>query len=100
LAVELSLGMNGTVYRWLYAHVDVLHGFRARTVCDLAVCGLSVLAGFGFKYLNRRTGASRTLFITILVGDCAPESIERGTYPDTRVLLLGEGWHEVQTSFR
>src|SRR5262249_18219360 len=29
LAVELSFGMNGTLYPWLYAHVGPLRGFRA-----------------------------------------------------------------------
>lgn len=68
LAIELSLGLNGTVYRWLYAHAWALQGFRAPARFGiLAVCALSVLAGFGFEYLKRRIAAPRMLFIVVLV---------------------------------
>jgi len=68
LAIELSLGMNGTIYRWLYAHSSALQGFRAPARFGiLAVCALAVLAGFGFVYLKQRVTASRALFVTVLV---------------------------------
>jgi hypothetical protein len=68
LAIELSLGLNGTVYRWLYAYAWPLQGFRAPARFGiLAVCGLAVLAGVGFEYVKRRMAAPRVLLITVLV---------------------------------
>jgi hypothetical protein len=78
LAIELSLGLNGTVYRWLYAVVWPLQGFRAPArFAILAVCGLAVLAGFGFEYLKRRVAAPRMLFIVVLVAI----GVEAGSAP-------------------
>jgi hypothetical protein len=68
LAFELSLGMHGAIYRWLYAHVSPLHGFRVPArFAILAVCALAVLAGFGFQYLKRRVASSSALLIAVLV---------------------------------
>ncbi len=54
IAAALSLGLNGPVYRWLYAHVWILGGFRAPARFSiLACCALAVLAGFGFEHLER-----------------------------------------------
>jgi hypothetical protein len=78
LAIELSLGMNGTLYRWLYAYTSALQGFRAPARFGiLAVCGLAVLAGFGFAYLKQRLTASRALFIAVL----AAIGVECGSAP-------------------
>jgi hypothetical protein len=42
LAVELSFGVNGWLYRWLYAHVHALHGLRAPArFAVLAQCALA-----------------------------------------------------------
>jgi hypothetical protein len=72
LAVELSLGMNGALYRWLYEHVYAFRGFRAPArFAILACCALSVLAGYGFQYLQRILSAQparRYLLATVLVG--------------------------------
>ena len=55
-----------------------LQGFRAPARFGiLAVCGLSVLAGFGFEYLSRRMAAPRMLFITVL----AAIGLESGSAP-------------------
>jgi hypothetical protein len=68
LAIELSLGMNGTVYAWLYAHVTPLRGFRAPARFGiLAVCALAVLGGFGFRVLRRWIDAPRALLVAALV---------------------------------
>ena len=49
LAVELSLGLNGALYRWLYDHLFAFRGFRAPArFAILACCAMSVLAGFGY----------------------------------------------------
>lgn len=78
LAIELSLGMNGTIYRWLYAHSSALQGFRAPARFGiLVVCGLAVLAGFGFTYLKQRLAASRAVFIAVL----AAIGLECGSAP-------------------
>jgi hypothetical protein len=54
LAAALSLGSNGTLYRWLNEYVWVFRGFRAPArFAILACCALAVLAGFGFQALQR-----------------------------------------------
>jgi len=73
LAVELSLGLNGALYRWLYDHLFAFRGFRAPArFAILACCAMSVLAGFGYQVLQRlladrpaRTFLLATLLIAI-----------------------------------
>jgi hypothetical protein len=71
LAVELSFGLNGTLYSWLYDHVAPLNGFRAPArFAILACCALAVLGGFGFQALLRVVPGRqprRALLITTLV---------------------------------
>jgi hypothetical protein len=71
LAVELSFGLNGTLYRWLYEHVASLNGFRAPArFAILGCCALAVLGGFGFQALLRFVPgrqSRRALLITTLV---------------------------------
>ena len=60
VAVTLSLGFNNPAYRFLYAHVWPLRGFRAPARFGvLAGCSLAVLAGFGFEYLEGAVSRSR-----------------------------------------
>jgi hypothetical protein len=55
LALELSLGFNGWLYRTLYAHVWALDAFRAPARFGILVCcAVAVLAAFGFQYLQER----------------------------------------------
>lgn len=71
LAVELSLGLNGALYTWLYDHIFAFRGFRAPArFAILAGCALAVLAGFGFQYLRRALSAKparRYLLATVLI---------------------------------
>ncbi len=71
LAVELSLGLNGALYRWLYDHTFAFRGFRAPArFAILACCAMSVLAGFGYQFLQRvlaATPARRFLLTAVLV---------------------------------
>jgi hypothetical protein len=71
LAVELSLGLNGTLYRWLYDHFFAFRGFRAPArFAILACCAMSVLAGFGFLFLERllaKIPARRLLLVAALI---------------------------------
>ena len=71
LAAALSLGSNGTLYRWLNEYVWVFRGFRAPArFAILACCALAVLAGFGFQALQRLAAVRpvrRTLLATVLV---------------------------------
>jgi len=71
LAIELSLGMNGALYSWLYTQLFAFRGFRAPArFAILACCAMSVLAGFGFVYLQRLLAAQparRLLLATMLV---------------------------------
>jgi hypothetical protein len=60
LAVELSLGLNGPLYRWLHAHLWVLQGFRAPARFGIFACSsLAVLAAFGLKRLQQLTLGTR-----------------------------------------
>ena len=81
LAVELSLGLNGALYHWLYDHVFAFRGFRAPArFAILAACALSVLAGFGFLLLERLLSdrpARRLLLAACLVAI----GVESGSSP-------------------
>jgi hypothetical protein len=89
-AVELSLGLNGTVYNWLYDRVWALQGFRAPSrFAILACCCLAVLAGIGFETLQRlvRSGGN-------LSADCSAEAPSaqaegRSTKVGRSALLVG-----------
>ncbi len=71
LAATLSLGTNGTLYRWLNEHVWAFRGFRAPArFAILACCALAVLAGFGFQVLQRLVSMRplrRALLSTVVV---------------------------------
>ena len=68
VAIFLSLGMNGIVYRWLHDHIWVLAGFRAPARFGILVmCGLAVLAGFGYQSLQQITSAPTVVLIAALV---------------------------------
>jgi hypothetical protein len=87
LAVELSLGLNGAVYRWLYDHVFVFRGFRAPArFAILACCSMSVLAGFGFLFLERHLLAGRPARRLLLATALIAIGVESGSSP----LLLAE----------
>ena len=81
LAIELSLGMNGVLYHWLYDRIFAFRGFRAPArFAILACCAMSVLAGFGFQYLQRvlrAQPARRFLLAAVLVAI----GIESGASP-------------------
>jgi hypothetical protein len=81
LAIELSLGLNGAFYRSLYDHVFAFRGFRAPArFAILATCTMSVLAGFGFQYLERSVAnvpARKLLLATLLIAI----GVESGSSP-------------------
>jgi hypothetical protein len=55
LAIELSFGTNGIIYRWLTDHVTALRGFRsASRFAMLAMCALAMLAGLGAQAILQR----------------------------------------------
>jgi hypothetical protein len=88
LAVELSLGLNGALYRWLYDHVFTFRGFRAPArFAILACCAMAVLAGFGVRYLQRLVGPSparRRLLVTVAL---IAIGVESGT---ARITLIAQ----------
>lgn len=81
LAVGLSLGLNGALYRWLYEHTFAFRGFRAPArFAILACCAMSVLSGFGFLVLRRFLAAQparRLLLVAVL----ASIGLESGSSP-------------------
>jgi hypothetical protein len=55
LAIELSFGTHGALYRWLSSHITALDGFRSTSrFAMVAICGLAVLAGLGTQALAGR----------------------------------------------
>ena len=71
LAVDLSLGLHSALYLWLYDHVFAFRGFRAPArFAILACCAMSVLAGFGYQFLQHVLAARpvrRALLTAVLV---------------------------------
>ncbi len=71
LAVELSFGLNGVVYRSLVEHISALQGFRSLSrFAVIASCALAMLAAFGVARLQGALGAgrSRHLVVAALAG--------------------------------
>jgi hypothetical protein len=81
LAVVLSLGLNGALYRWLYDHTFAFRGFRAPArFAILACCAMSVLAGFGYLVLQRLV-AAHAMRRFALVAVLAAIGVECGAAP-------------------
>lgn len=74
-AVEMSFGLHGTAYAWLFEHVEGLQGLRAPArFALLAQCAIAVLAGFGWRDVQERwNGQTRAsalaapLLVTLLL---------------------------------
>jgi hypothetical protein len=74
-SVEMSFGLHGTVYTWLFEHVEGLRGLRAPArFAILAQCAIAVLAGFGLRDVQDRWSArasggllSAPLILTLLL---------------------------------
>jgi hypothetical protein len=114
LALELSLGLNGSLYSGLYGHLSFLKGFRAPARFSiLACCGLAVVAGLGFQAIHQRISrprARQALLVATLVAigvefGSAPMRLERlstdlpdgykflrSVYPSVVVELPFEDW--------
>src|SRR5206468_6251713 len=81
VAITLSLCFNNPVYRYLYAYVWPMQGFRAPARFGiLAGCVLAVLAGLGFEFLQQRMPAARWRG-ALLVGVLVVVGIECGSAP-------------------
>jgi hypothetical protein len=81
IAAVLSFGTNGPVYRWLYDHVWAFGAFRAPArFAILVFCGLSVLAGLGFDWLQQQLTVERARR-ALLVGALVAIAIEFGSLP-------------------
>ena len=53
ITVELSLGLNGFLYSWLYDQTSALHGLRSPSrFAIVACCAIAMLAGFGAQALG------------------------------------------------
>ena len=81
IAAVLSFGTNGPVYRWLYDHIWAFGAFRAPArFAILVYCGLAVLAGLGFAYLQRNVTGARARS-ALLVGVLVAIGVEFGSLP-------------------
>jgi hypothetical protein len=73
--IELSLGLNGRLYTWLFNHVSALHGLRSPSRFGMmACCAIAMLAGFGAQALLARTsrfgaGVSAALVLLVALDD-------------------------------
>src|SRR5262249_6010075 len=80
VAVDLSFGLHGLLYSWLYAHLWVLQGLRAPSrFAILALAALSVLAGLGFLVLDEALGRRRNGRLMLLVGVICVLVVEYGS---------------------
>jgi hypothetical protein len=73
--IELSLGLNGSVYAWLFNHISALHGLRSPSRFGIiSCCAMATLAGFGARALLIRTsrfgpGLSAALVLLVALDD-------------------------------
>ncbi len=68
LAVELSFGVNGIVYRALVEHISALQGFRSLSrFAVIASCGLAILAAFGVERLQTAIGSRKARHLSLAV---------------------------------
>ena len=68
LAYEMSLGLSGYSYRFLFDHVQVFQGFRAVARLGIfVVFFLGVLAAFGYAALASARGMPRRLLLCVTV---------------------------------
>lgn len=59
-AVELTLGLHGSLYPFLYDHLVVFHALRIPALADILVTlSLAVLAGFGLARIGARLHGAR-----------------------------------------
>lgn len=80
VAVELSFGLNGAVYRVLFTQVDAVQGFRATARFGvIAAAALAVLAAFGAVRLTELIGVPR---------------VRHAVVAALLVLLAAEAWHQ------
>ncbi len=82
VVVELSLGMNGSLYRLLLAHIAPLQAFRAVARFGMIVgCAVAILAAFGTQALLLHVSQGRwqrwlvSLLIAILFIEYSNRSI-------------------------
>ena len=68
IAVDLSMGLHGVTYSYLYAHVGALNGLRAPArAAILVLMAIGVLAGFGATWLRRALPGARARTIATAV---------------------------------
>ena len=59
-ALDLSFGLNGYSYTWLHAHFGAFRQLRAPArFAMLVLCGISVLAAFGFAWVQQKARTER-----------------------------------------
>jgi hypothetical protein len=94
LALDLTLGFNGVLYRLLYEWVLPFRGLRVPARADILVLlGTAVFAGYGFARLRRRlTGrfAGAVLAAALLAG----ASVECFTRPGLKGVLRASPWYD------
>jgi uncharacterized protein DUF6044 len=80
VSVDLSLGLNGRCYAWLYEHALPYRALRVPArFAVVANMFLAVLAGMGCAQIMRRLSSERqrTLLLVALAGGVAVESLNR-----------------------
>ncbi len=59
LTLELSLGLNGYIYSWLFEHVQALRGLRSPArFAIVSQCAIAVLAAIGVRALQDRLASA------------------------------------------
>lgn len=83
-SVEVSLGMNGSIFPWLYQHVPPYGGIRVPARYSMmAGMSLAILAGYGAARCFRRWPQARGALLAVMTGAIAVESLPNITlkYP-------------------
>ena len=100
-AFELSLGLSGYSYRFLYEHVSIFHGFRAMARLGIfVVFFLAVLAAYGLAAASttwpRARGALAVAALVVLVFEYRVRPLALIRYPNEAPPLSSMQFDEFQ----
>jgi hypothetical protein len=68
VAIELSFGVNGAIYHWLFDRVLLLQGLRSSArIAIIASCTLAMLAAFGAQAIRSRSRRLGPIIVPIFL---------------------------------
>ena len=104
-AVDLTLGFNGLMYRFLYEHVTLLRALRIPALAVILVgFSLAVLAGFGVARMSARITAAGARAVLTLVAcvavlaECRSTPVQLTTIPGGPPPIYEDLRHDIGNS--